>query len=282
MKPIPVVFHLGPLQIHTYGIGLALTFWFAYWYYERRLRNNGYPTRWLAGAFAWIIVAAVVGARTVHVAAHASYYADNPGQVLAIWHGGLSSFGGLLFAVPTGIFLARRRCPELPIGRALDLVAPVLMASWALGRLLGPQLMVAGGGRPTTAWYGLEYAGQVGKRIPVPLFQAAECLVIFGILLLIERQFREGPTGMVVAAAAGLWGVDRFFDEYLYLAVPRLWDAVEVTAIVLALCGFGAMAVLWRRWTRAGRPPRQRPAAGDREAARPPVAAVAGPSPEEG
>jgi phosphatidylglycerol---prolipoprotein diacylglyceryl transferase len=254
MKPIPVVFHIGPLQIHTYGIGLALTFWFAYWYYERRLRNNGYPTRWLAGAFVWIIIAAIVGARAVHVAAHASFYAHNLGDVLAVWHGGLSSFGGLLFAVPTGIILARRRCPELPIGRAVDLLAPVLMASWALGRLLGPQLMVAGGGRPTTAWYGLEYAGQVGKRIPAPVFQAIECLVIFGLLLLVERRFRHGPTGMVVAAAAGLWGVDRFFDEYLYLAVPRVWDAVEVIAIVLAVSGFTATALLWRRWDGAGRP----------------------------
>ena len=30
MKPVPVAFHVGPLEVHTYGIGLALTFWFAY------------------------------------------------------------------------------------------------------------------------------------------------------------------------------------------------------------------------------------------------------------
>ena len=37
VKPIPVVFHLGPLQVHTYGIGLALTFWFGYRYFAKRL-----------------------------------------------------------------------------------------------------------------------------------------------------------------------------------------------------------------------------------------------------
>jgi prolipoprotein diacylglyceryltransferase len=26
VKPIPVSFHIGPLEVHTYGIGLAITF----------------------------------------------------------------------------------------------------------------------------------------------------------------------------------------------------------------------------------------------------------------
>ena len=45
MKPIPVVFHIGPLQVHTYGIGLALTFWFAFGYFERRLQQERLPHR---------------------------------------------------------------------------------------------------------------------------------------------------------------------------------------------------------------------------------------------
>ena len=134
MRPIPVLFHIGPLQVHTYGIGLALTFWFAFNYFERRLRRNGYRTDWFVSVFLWIVLAAVVGARALHVLSNLSYYDHNPSQVLAIWHGGLSSFGGLLFAVPTGIVLTRRRCPELPIGRALDIIAPVLLAAWAMGR----------------------------------------------------------------------------------------------------------------------------------------------------
>src|SRR5271170_6568803 len=132
MKPIPVVFHIGPLQVHTYGIGLALTFWFGFTYFERRLKKYGYRTDWFVGVFLWIILSAVVGARALHVLSNLSYYTHSPDQVLAIWHGGLSSFGGLLFAVPTGIVLTHRRCPELPIGRALDIIAPVLLAPWAV------------------------------------------------------------------------------------------------------------------------------------------------------
>ena len=136
MKPIPVDFHIGPLQVHTYGIGLALTFWFGFVYFERRLRKNGYPTDWLVPVFLWIILAAVVGARAMHVLSNLSYYTDNPGDIFAIWHGGLSSFGGLLAG------RAGRHHPHpaaLPgtAARAGPSTwsAPVLLACWAMGRL---------------------------------------------------------------------------------------------------------------------------------------------------
>ena len=77
----------------------------------------------------------------------------------------------------------------------MDLVAPVLMAGWALGRLLGPQLEVAGGGHRTTQWFGMYYAGQVGKRLPVPLFQALEDFGVFCVLLAVERRLSRWPDG---------------------------------------------------------------------------------------
>jgi len=246
MKPIPVVFHLGPLQIHTYGIGLAITFWFAYRYFARRLRDNGYPDDWLSSAFVWIIVAAIIGARSVHVIANWSYYRDNLGDILAIWHGGLSSFGGLGLGIAVGIWRTRRGCPELNIARALDLVAPVLMAAWAMGRLLGPQVMIAGGGRPTSSWYGMYYAGQVGKRLPAPIFQSIESFAVFLVLLRLERWIvrRGGPDGVVIAGLFAFWGIARFFDEFLWLDINPPFDAVEVTAIVMILVGFATMAFL--------------------------------------
>ena len=198
MKPIPVVFHIGPLQVHTYGIGLALTFWFGYRYFAKRLRDHGYPDAWFARAFIWIVIMSIVGARAVHVVANlkgAQGYIQNPGDMLAIWHGGLSSYGGLLGGVPTGLICARRWCPQLRLSVALDLIAPVLVIAWAMGRLLGPQLMYQGGGNLTHAWYGMAYAGQAGKRVPVPIIQALEDSVVYVIALWVERRIarRGGP-----------------------------------------------------------------------------------------
>jgi phosphatidylglycerol:prolipoprotein diacylglycerol transferase len=268
MKPIPVVFHIGPLQVHTYGIGLALTFWFGFTYFERRLRRAGYATEWLVSVFLWIIASAIVGARAFHVLSNLSYYTHNPGDVFAIWHGGLSSFGGLIFAVPTGIILTRRRCPELPIGRALDLVAPVLLASWAMGRLLGPQLMVAGGGHPTHQWFGMYYAGQAGRRLPVPIFQAAEDFCVYLILIFIERRLnrwpdgapRTGyPSGIVISVGMMLWGIERTLDEHLWLGEDGHLGSLLVQGAGVLLLISGAFIFVrtlrrWKVWLRTATP----------------------------
>ena len=323
MRPIPVAFHIWFLELHTYGIGLALTFWFGLRYTERRLRKAGYPWHWVTGMFVWVIVAAIVGARAFHVLSNLSYYSHQPSQVFAIWQGGLSSFGGLIFAVPVAIVSARRRCPQLPTMRFADLMAPVLMACWGLGRLLGPQLMVAGGGHPTNQWFGMYYAGQVGKRLPVPIFQSIEDFTIFGILLLVERWLRLnapvpasvtaasrsaadvdadvdaesgviGPTGEAAAPSAVdgetaspvavevstgklesaapaptllppagivlgvgmvLWGIERFFDEHLWLGEDGHLGSllVQGAGIILAVWGLILLATKirplqqWRR-----------------------------------
>lgn len=249
MKPIPVVFHIGALQIHTYGIGLAITFWVSYRYFARRLRAHGYPDAWLTQAFVWIIVASIVGARAVHVVANWGTYARDPVSIFAVWHGGLTSYGGLLGGIPTGLYLAHRWCKSLRLSVALDLVAPVLAVGWAIGRLLGPQLMVSGGGYPTTAWYGMYYADQVGKRVPVPIFQALECFVVFVLALQVEKLIarRGGPFGVVATATATLYGVSRLCDESFLLHHGPAGTGIEVVSAAFIVVGSAFAAfLLWR------------------------------------
>jgi phosphatidylglycerol:prolipoprotein diacylglycerol transferase len=274
MRPIPVAFHIWFLEIHTYGIGLALTFWFGLRYTERRLRQRGYPTDWVTGMFVWVIVAAIVGARAMHVLSHLSFYTAHPAQVFAIWQGGLSSFGGLILAVPVAIVSTRRRCPELPLLRFADLMAPVLMACWGMGRLLGPQLMVNGGGHPTNQWFGMYYAGAHPnqKVLPVPIFQAMEDLTIFGILLLTERWLQNraptvasdgsaipkgkapfAPAGIVLGIGMVLWGIERYFDEHLWLGEDGHLGSllVQIAGVALAIAGLILLASRvgpYRRW----------------------------------
>ena len=277
MRPIPVAFHIWFLEVHTYGIGLALTFWFGLRYTERRLRDRGHPTGWVTAMFVWVIVAAILGARAMHVLSHFSTYSAHPAQIISIWQGGLSSFGGLLAAVPVAIVIQRRRCPELSTLRFADLMAPVLMACWGMGRLLGPQLMVNGGGHPTHQWFGMYYATgnpavQPQKVLPVPIFQAMEDFAIFGILLLVERWLRnrapsvasdgstiapgrapQAPAGIVLGVGMVLWGVERFLDEHLWLGEDGHLGSLLVQIAGLSLSAVGLLVLgsrlgPYRRW----------------------------------
>ena len=218
--------------------------------------------------FLWVIAAAIVGARLMHVVTNASYYGQHPAYIVAVWRGGLSSFGGLLLAVPTAIVVTRRRCPELATLRALDLVAPVLMAAWAMGRLLGPQLMVAGGGHRTTQWFGMAYAGQPGRRLPVPIFQALEDFTVYVVLILLERRLnrwpdgsrRAGyPAGAVLATGMVLWGFDRALDEHLWLGEDGRVGSilVQVAGVGLVIGGLVLLVATrrrWRQWLGQGAP----------------------------
>jgi len=229
MKPIPVAFHIGPLEIHTYGIGLALTFWFAYGYFSGACANAGTRPTGSAGMFIWVIVTAVVGARALHVLSNLSFYDANPGDVFAIWHGGLSSFGGILFAVPTGIWQTHRRCPDLRVIEALDLVAPVLMAAWAMGRLLGPQLMVAGGGtRPTSGSACTTPARPASGSLcrssrPWRTSRSSACSSRWNAAFAVARRHPAGrlPRRGVIGVGMVLWGIERFLDEHLWLRRGR-------------------------------------------------------------
>ena len=137
---------------------------------------------------------------------------------------------------------------------ALDLVAPVLAIAWAVGRLLGPQLMYQGGGYATRAWYGMAYAGQAGKRVPVPIIQAIECTIIWLLALWIERLIakRGGPLGVVLTAVITLYGLARFNDEYVLLPHGTSGDiAVEYASIAFVVVG--ALLAGWLVWRDRGR-----------------------------
>jgi prolipoprotein diacylglyceryltransferase len=93
------------------------------------------------------------------------------------------------------------------------------------------------------------YAGEAGKRVPVPLIQAFDSFVIFGILILIEHYVRRRPVGFILAATAALWGLARFFEENVFLKQNDHNGAplVQGAGLALFVAGSVAMAVLWRR-----------------------------------
>jgi len=143
-----------------------------------------------------------------------------------------------------------------------------------MGRLLGPQLMVNGGGHPTHQWFGMYYAGlrPNQKVLPVPIFQAAEDFAIFGILLLVERFLRNRapavasdgsliprlsaplpPAGIVLGVGMVLWGIERFLDEHLWLGEDGHLGSllVQIAGVSLSVVGLLLLASRvgpYRRW----------------------------------
>jgi phosphatidylglycerol:prolipoprotein diacylglycerol transferase len=245
VRGVPTVFHLGPLAFHTYGLGLAIAAWIAVAYLERRFRERGISDDHMGRFIGALLIAGLIGARLVSVATNWSLYSHHLGQIFALWHGGLASFGGLAFAIPVGLILIPRQWPAHSALEILDVMLPAIVLGWAVGRVLGPQFMVAGGGHLTHQWFGLSYQGQVGKRVPVPLIQGGEDAMLWLALLLLER--RSTRVGVVTGTAMVVWGLVRSADEHWLLGQEGRTGSVGVQIAGLVLAALGAYILVRTR-----------------------------------
>jgi phosphatidylglycerol---prolipoprotein diacylglyceryl transferase len=248
VSPVPTSFHVGPLVFHLYGFGLAIAAYVCFLYARRRLEGRGFDVAPFT-RFAWaLIVSGLVGARLAHVVTNWGYYSGHPVRWLELWQGGLASFGGLALAIPVGLYLQRRWWPASSLARFTDALVPALIAGWALGRVLGPQFMVDGGGHLTHQWFGLSYAGQSGKRVPVPLIQGAEDCLLWLLLLALDKRTRARD-GVLTAVGMIVWGLVRALDERLLLGQESHSGSVGVQLAGLALAACGVV-LLVRQLTR--------------------------------
>lgn len=246
MSGVPTSFHLGPLVFHLYGFGLAIAAYVTYAYARRRLHRADFNTEHFTAYAVALVVSGLLGARLANIATNWSYYAGHPARWIAVWQGGLASFGGIALALPVGLILERRWWPQCSLLRFCDALLPALVAGWALGRVLGPQFMVNGGGHLTHQWFGLHYQGQSGKRVPVPLLQGGEDAVLWLTLLWLEGKRAFKPVGTISGVAMIVWGLVRAADEHWLLGEQSRSGSigVQIAGLVLAL---GGVAVLLRR-----------------------------------
>lgn len=239
MSSVPTSLHLGPLNFHIYGFGLAIAAYVAYVYSRRRLERSGFDVTPYTKYAVALVVSGLLGARGANIATNWSYYSGHPGRWIAVWQGGLASFGGIGLALPVGIYLQRRWWPKSSFARFCDAIVPALIAGWALGRFLGPQFMVNGGGHETTQWFGIHYHGQVGKRVPVPIIQGLEDGLLWLALLWTERTWKTRFAGAVSGVAMIVWGLVRAYDERWLLGEQSHSGSlgVQIAGVVLALGG---------------------------------------------
>ena len=239
MSGVPTSFHLGPLVFHTYGFGLAIAAYVAYLYSRHRLERAGFDVEPFGRFAAALVVSGLVGARIANIATNWSYYEGHLSRWIAVWQGGLASFGGIAQALPVAIVLQRRWWPKSSLARFCDAIVPALVLGWALGRFLGPQFMVNGGGHLTHQWFGMRYAGQSGKRVPVPLIQGIEDGLLWGLLLLVEKKWTTRAAGILSAIAMMVWGLVRAYDEHWLLGDESHSGSlgVQFAGLALALAG---------------------------------------------
>lgn len=127
------ILELGPFRIQSYGLMLALAFLVGGILLLRGARKKSLDEGNVLNLIYVIVLSAVIGARFMYVITHLSDYAGDPLEILKIWEGGLTLYGGLLLAVAAGTLYMRRA--GLPIWVVCDLAAPAIALGKALTRI---------------------------------------------------------------------------------------------------------------------------------------------------
>lgn len=98
---------------------------------------------------------------------------------LKFWQGGLTFYGGLLLALPGGLWYVRRK--RLAPGRVADITAPCIMLGLAVGRV-GCFLNGCCYGEATDGALGVHFPGHPGPVHPTQLYEAAGALLLAAAL----------------------------------------------------------------------------------------------------
>lgn len=130
---------------------------------------------------------------------------------LKFWQGGLTYYGGVILALPGGLWFAHRK--GLGALRAADIVAPVLMLGLFFGRL-GCFFNGCCYGSPTSAWVGVAFPKHAMPVHPTQLYEAALALALFFVLHFVIARRKRGH-GEVFGWMLALYGVIRILLEIL-------------------------------------------------------------------
>ncbi len=255
----PVLFSIGPLSVHWYGIGYVIGILFAWWYGKKLVNtarlwpNNNAPMDSLAldDFVLWAALGVVIGGRLGYVLFYNfGFYISNPLEIPAVWDGGMSFHGGILGTTVAMILFARKR--GIPVWSMFDTIAagvPIGLGVVRIANFINSELW----GRVSDVSWAVYFPnGGPLPRHPSQLYEAAlEGFVLFFVLaLLIWKGNKLKAPGFIAGAFVAGYGLSRILVEFFREPDAQLgylvggWMTMGmVLSVPMVLLGVWAM---WR------------------------------------
>jgi phosphatidylglycerol:prolipoprotein diacylglycerol transferase len=212
----------------------------------------------------YVLLAGLLGSRTLHVIQNSDQYAGHPVEMVKIWDGGLVWYGGAVAStLYAWYWLARRKKDLWGASDSLALAVPVGHAIGRLGCFMagcdyGSKVPVPENGTPP--WWAVHFPTPVlGQEDPclVPrefrydpetdqdvwlhpaqLYESAVLLLLFAILFVVDRRTKGQFRGRLVGLYIALYAVGRAVVEMFRGDADRgtyFGGAISFSQIVSAL-----------------------------------------------
>jgi phosphatidylglycerol:prolipoprotein diacylglycerol transferase len=247
----PVAFAIGTLKVHWYGIMIAIGLYAGIQVGLREAARRGLDPDRLMNVALIIATFGVLGGRLYYVVQNQpGFYLAHPGQILAVWQGGMA-FYGAIFAGGLAL-LASAWVFKLPFWKLADVGVLGLTLGQAIGRvgnIINGDIV----GYPTNGKWGFVYTNPntFGPRNvavqPASLYELLIALGLFIFLWTIRK--RVQPDGVLALLYVALYSVSQFFIFFLRDNIVILGGLkqAQVTALIVLAVSLPLMAYLLRR-----------------------------------
>ncbi len=264
--PIPPTngFELGPLDVRFYGLVIAVGAFLALQLTVKRYERYGGDPEIAEKAGLLALVGGFLGARIGYIiprflsdGPHGAAYIERPGDILAIWQGGLAFFGGLVGGTLAVLLYLHLKRGDLPA--FMDAVAPALPLAQAIGRwgnYFNQELF----GRPTDLPWALAVEDRIAERAGYPagttfhptfLYESLWNASLVVVILLLDRAQVLRRRGSLLFVYLIGYGIGRGWVEALRIDTEwRFAGLSRNNWIALLVVVIGVVGLVW--WERHG------------------------------
>ena len=230
-------------DIYWYGIIICAGFILAALYVNSRTKDFGVTSDNLTDCLIICVPLGIICARIYYVVFEWGYYAQHPGEIIAIWKGGIAIYGGIIGTL-IGLFVYSR-VKKLSLASLCDLAAFGLLIGQCIGRW-GNFVNGEAHGGPTTLPWGMTIDGQSMVH-PTFLYESLWNLTGFVLLHFYSKKRRfKGEIALLYAAwyGAGRAWIEGLRTDSLYIG------SVRVSQLLAVISCIAAVAVLARQYHR--------------------------------
>ncbi len=252
---IDLPFLANPITIKWYGVIIAFGFTLAVLFGGRKAYVWKIDIYKMLDILIWGALFGILGARLYYVFNEWGYYSAHPSEILAVWHGGLAIYGGLI----GGILAALVVCitERVNIRNLLDLCGMSFLLGQGIGRWGNFANQEAFGTNTDLPWgmfsektqaylQTLVNAGKTGidpsKPVhPTFLYESIWCIIGFFVLWWICEKHRRF-SGQIFLTYGVWYGLERSIVEglrtdSLYIGSTNIRISQALSMVLVVVCG---------------------------------------------
>lgn len=218
------LFQIGPLEIHAYGLALALSFLLGIYFAMYRAKKQGIDPNKIVDLSVVIVISAILGARFLYVIFHLEEFKGrwldtiNPFQSSGqIGIAGLTMLGGFVAAVIFSILFMKIK--KMPLLKVSDIMIPAVGLGIFITRI-GCFFNGCCYGLPTESSLGMVFPSESpagycfpGQAIhPAQLYSSFYGLIILVLVLFLERYKKYD--GFLLYLFFIFYGIARFTVDF--------------------------------------------------------------------